>query len=673
MTNAIRRPAIGALLLSAMALPAPATAQQDAPTPQTQARQRAAAASLPGDAAEDVSFATRGYLGTRADPVIRTADGRPVFRLGSLAFATGDAPGTVNPSLWRHAGLLGRHGLFQVTGRIWQVRGFDLANITFVRGTKGWVVVDALGSAETARAAYDLVSEKLGRRPISAVVITHSHSDHFGGVDGLVTPGDASAPVIVPAGFAEAAVSENVVAGPAMNRRAGYQFGVRLPQGPQGSMGSGIGPGLSLGTRALPRGDRVIDRDGTEMTVDGVRMRFQLTPGTEAPAEMNVAFPDWKVIDMAENANVTQHNILTPRGAVVRDTRAWVDGLTRAIEANGNAEVMIASHGWPRFGARAVRDYLTRHRDAYAYLHDQTVRLMNQGLTGDAIAARLALPPALSERWYNRPYYGSISFNARAVYQFYLGWYDGNPAHLAAYAPEEEGRRYVRAMGGPARVLDAANDAFATGDYGWAATLLNHLVLSGEGGPDARALLARSYRQLAWQSENSLWRNMYLTGAAELTDQPPPPAAPVDRAGLAASLSLDDLAIVLATRVDPAKAGEQQLSVRLAAADGTGVTLRLEHGVLVRGRDPQADVTLAGARPALVAAMLGDRTRFADGSVTVTGRREVLARLAGVMDAPDPSFPIVLPRAAAGSSGDTPPPPAAGTALPPATSGGTPR
>lgn len=659
-----------AFLLAALALPAPAAAQQDAPTPETLARQRAAAAALPGDAAEDVAFASRGYLGTRADPLIRDTDGRPVFRLGSLAFAKGDASGTVHPSLWRHAGLLGRHGLFRVTDRIWQVRGFDLANITFVRGDRGWIVIDALGSAETARAAYDLVTEKLGWRPVSAVVITHSHSDHFGGVDGLATPGDASAPIIVPAGFAEAAVSENVVAGPAMSRRAGYQFGVRLPQGPEGSMGSGIGPGLSLGTRALPRGDRVIDRDGTDMTVDGVRMRFQLTPGTEAPAEMNVAFPDWKVIDMAENANVTQHNILTPRGAVVRDTRAWVDGLTRAIEGNPDAEVMIASHGWPRFGRAAVRDYLTRHRDAYAFLHDQTVRLMNQGLTGDAIAARLALPPALADRWYNRPYYGSISFNARAVYQFYLGWYDGNPAHLAAYAPEEEGRRYVRAMGGAARVMDAASGSFATGDYGWAATLLNHLVLSGDGGQDARDLLARSYRQLAWQSENSLWRNIYLTGAAELLGQAPPPAAPADRAGLAASLSLDDLGTVLATRVDPARAGEQQLAVRLVASDGSAITLRLEHGVLVHGRAPAADVTLTGARPALVAAMLGDRARFMDGSVRVTGRRDVLARLAGVMDAPDPAFPIVLPR---GGAAGSPPPPAAGTAPPPAASGGTPR
>lgn len=613
------------------------------------------AAAQMADPRTDEDFAGRGFVATRADPVIRAADGTPVWNLAAYDFARdAKAPATVDPSLWRHARLLARHGLFRVADRIWQVRGFDLANLTFVKGDKGWIVIDVGSTAETAAAALALVDQQLGRRPISAVVITHSHSDHFGGIDGIVAPADQRAgkiPILAPQGFFAHSVSENVIAGPAMQRRATYQFGVGLGTGPTASMGSGIGPGLPGGARALPRPTREIAKDGEEVTIDGVRLRFQLTPGTEAPAEMNVAFPDWKVIDMAENANVTQHNILTPRGAQVRDTRAWVAGLTAAIEANPDAEVMMTSHGWPRFGKAAVRDFLVKHRDAYAYLHDQTVRLMNQGLTGDEIATRIELPPSLAREWYNRPYYGSLSFNARAVYQFYLGWYDGNPVHLQAMAPADAGRRYVAAMGGAAKVMALAQQAVAAKDYGWAAELLDRLVMAGEAGP-ARALLAQCYTSLGYASENSLWRNMYLSAARDLKAGAPAPATPGGAAGLAANLSVDDLFALLAVRLDPAKAGEQRLTLAFDLIDpAERRVVTVEHGVLVAGRGiagEPVDATLSASRADLVGALLGVAPlapKLADGRARISGDKAAFARLVAMLDPPGGAFSPVLPPA----------------------------
>jgi alkyl sulfatase BDS1-like metallo-beta-lactamase superfamily hydrolase len=379
-----------------------------------------------------------------------------VWDLSAFDFLKGEVPATVNPSLWRQGQLLARTGLFKVSERVWQVRGFDLANITFVRGDTGWIVIDTLGSIETAKAALDLANDTLGARPVVAIVYTHPHVDHFGGAGGLVTLDDVKSgkvQVIAPKGFTASAVGENVIAGPAMQRRAVYQFGVFLPKSAAGQVNSGIGPGLATGTTSLIPPNVEIDHTGQTMTVDGVRMVFQFTPGTEAPVEMNVDFPDWRIVDMAENANATQHNILTPRGAVVRDAKTWADHLTEALALFGDSDILITSHGWPRFGRAVIDDYLAKHRDAYAFLHDQTVRMMNEGLNGDEIAARLTLPAALEQQWYDRPYYGSLSFNSRAVYQFYMGWYDANPVHLNPTPPVETGKRYVAAMGGAAKVI----------------------------------------------------------------------------------------------------------------------------------------------------------------------------------------------------------------------------
>jgi len=393
---------------------------------------------------------------------------------------------------------------------------------------------------------------------------------------------------------------------------------------------------------------REISETGTEMVIDGVRVRFQVTPGTEAPAEMNLGFPDWKVADLAENANVSQHNILTPRGAVIRDAKAWAQGLTEAIDFFAGSDVLITSHGWPRFGAGEIADYLGKHRDAYAYLHDQTVRLMNKGLTGPEIAAKLTLPPALASQWYDRPYYGSYSFNTRAVYQFYMGWYDGNPVHLAPLPPEDGARRYVEALGGATRVKALAQDAFAKGDYAWTAELLDKAIFADGRDVEAKTLLARTYRQLAYQSENALWRNMYLTGAGEL-EHGIASEDPTGGAGLISRLPPADLFDVLAVRIDPTKAGDGALTLGFVFPDkAEEYTISVANGVLVHrpGLRDGRQATLTVRYADLLAALFAGQplaAKVASGEARIEGDPATLARLVGWLDKPDPAFAIVTP------------------------------
>lgn len=639
---------LGHALLVCATLALPHIAHAEPASDATRKANAAALAELPMADRRDFDFASRGFVATLKDPLIRDAAGKVVWDTTALAFAKGEAPATVNPSLWRHAQVLGKAGLFKVTDRIWQVRGFDVANITFVRGDSGWIVIDPLTATETAAAAYALISEKIARLPVSAMVYTHSHVDHFGGAGAFGAVLAKDAPIVAPQGFTRAAVGENVIAGPAMGRRAGYQFGLTLPKGPEGSMGSGIGMGVAAGTRSLMPPTREIAETGTELVIDGVRVRFQVTPGTEAPAEMNLGFPDWKVADLAENANVSQHNILTPRGAVIRDAKAWAQGLTEAIDFFAGSDVLITSHGWPRFGAGEITDYLGKHRDAYAYLHDQTVRLMNKGLTGPEIAGKLTLPPALASQWYDRPYYGSYSFNTRAVYQFYMGWYDGNPVHLAPLPPEEGGRRYVEALGGAARVKALAQDAFAKGDYAWTAELLDRVIFADSGDTGAKTMLARTYRQLAYQSENALWRNMYLTGAGEL-DNGVASEDPTGGAGLISRLPPADLFDVLAVRIDPAKAGDGALTLGFVFPDKAQEhTISVANGVLIHrpGLRQGRQATLTVNYSDLLAALFAGQplaAKVASGDAKIEGDPAALARLVGWLDKPDPAFAIVTP------------------------------
>lgn len=639
----------GALALAVVAGPAWAG---DPASAVTIARQKAFAATLPMTDRQDFEFAEHGFLGTRADPVIRRADGQPAWNLTAYDFLKGEAPATVNPSLWRHAQLLAKNGLFQVSDRVWQVRGFDLANITFVRGDTGWIVIDPLTMKETAQAALALVDEKLGKLPVKAVIYTHSHTDHFGGVRGVIDEADVKAgrvAVVAPAGFMQEVAAENVLAGNAMTRRAQYQFGIMLPPGVEGQVTSGIGQAVARGSITLIAPTVSIDHTEQELNLDGVRIRFQYTPSTEAPAEMNLYFPDLRILDMAENANVTLHNILTPRGALVRDSKAWADDLTESIRLFGDvSDTMITSHGWPRFGGAVVRDFLADHRDAYKYLHDQTVRMMNLGMTGDEIAAKIALPPALAKDWFNRGYYGSMSFNSRAVYQRYMGWFDANPAHLEPAPPADAGRRYVEAMGGAAKVRAMASAAAGKGDYAWAATLLNHAVMADADDREARTLLAGVYDQLGYETENSLWRNIYLTGADELRGgvrKLPASLSPIDMiAALDSSMIFD----VLAVRLNPEKAGDARLRMVFAFADrGERFLVEVRNGVLVAQPaqgDETVDATLTVARPVFLDSLFRGKSllpKILSGEVKLEGDRAAMGRLAGWFDAFPTDFPIV--------------------------------
>lgn len=624
----------------------------DLASPITIEMQKAFAATLPMADRQDFDFAEKGFLGTRADPLIKREDGQTAWNLAAYDFLKGPAPATVNPSLWRQAQLLSKHGLFQVSDRVWQVRGFDISNITFVRGDTGWIVIDPLTMRETASAALELVTQKLGKLPVRAVVYTHSHSDHFGGVRGVVGEADVKAgkvAIVAPKGFMEEVAAENILAGNAMSRRAQYQFGIMLPPGAEGQITSGIGQTIARGSITLIPPTEIIDHTGQELTLDGVKVRFQYTPSTEAPAEMNLYFPDLRILDMAENANVSMHNILTPRGALVRDSKAWADDLTESIRLFGDvSDTMITSHGWPRFGAAVVRDFLADHRDAYKYLHDQTVRMMNLGLTGDEIAARIQLPPALSKDWFNRGYYGAMSFNSRAVYQRYMGWYDANPAHLEPAPPVDAGRRYVAAMGGAAKVRAMAKTATGQGDYAWAATLLNHAVMADDKDREAKAMLAAAYRQLGYQTENSLWRNIYLTGADELTGgvrKLPPSMAPLD---MIAALESQMIFDVLAIRLNADKAGEARLRMVFVFPDrNERFLVEVRNGVLVAQPstgEEKVDAILTVARPVLLDSLFRGTPlapKILSGEVKLEGDRAAMGRLAGWFDAFPTDFPIV--------------------------------
>ena len=594
---------------------------------------------------QDFEFASRGFVATREDPQIRAADGRVVWDLSAWDFLDAPAPKSVNPSLWRQAQLLAKDGLFKVADGVWQVRGFDLANVTFIAGQTGWIVIDPLTSTETARAALDLANAKLGARPVVALIYTHSHIDHFGGAKGVVAQADVDAgkvAVIAPKGFLEHAVSENVIAGPAMSRRAVYQFAIGLPAGPEGPVNSGIGLAVSTGTQSLIAPTVEIDHTGQELTLDGVRLQFQFTPGTEAPAEMNIYLPDLRLLDLAENANATMHNILTPRGALVRDAKVWADDLTESIRLyGGRTDVLMTSHAWPRFGRAAIGDYLEKHRDAYKYLHDQTVRMMNDGLLPDEIAGRIRLPEVLDREWYDRGYYGNMSFNSRAVYQRYMGWYDANPVHLAPLEPADAAARYVAMMGGPQKVLAAAQAAYDKGDDRWAAELANRLVYADAKNTAARELLAKVYDRQAAGAESALWRNMYLTGAKELRQGPPAPRPQAASLDLVRSTPTPMLLDLLAVRLDPAKAKDGEVSVDLVFPERKErYRVRVKHDVLTWEADPKgaADGTFVMPRAQFLMLALagGDASK-----VKGEGDAGALARLLGWLSPPRAAFPIV--------------------------------
>jgi alkyl sulfatase BDS1-like metallo-beta-lactamase superfamily hydrolase len=638
-------PHLIALLLASGAA-APPTA-----SPQAQADNAALAATLNWADDQDFDFAARGFLGSLQGGKIRNDRGEVLRDLADEAQFTGPAPATVNPSLWRNATLLAKHGLFQVADGIWQVRGLDLANMTVIRGNTGWIIVDPLTGAEAAKAALQLVTDKLGKRPVVAVIHTHSHVDHFGGVLGVVNPADVAAgkvAVIAPDGFFEHAVSENVIAGPAMLRRASYMFGTTLPRGPAGHVSSGLGPMGTPGTYGLIPPTDSIKATGDRRVIDGVEIVFQLTPNTEAPAEMNFFLPAWNALCLAENANGAMHNLLTPRGALVRDAKGWADYLLEARRRwGGEADVLFTSHFWPRWGKAHINDYLLRHAQAYAFVHNESVRLMNSGLNAVEIGEAIKLPEPLAKAWFNRPNYGSLKFNARAVYQRYLGAFDGDPANLDPLPRADLAPRLVAQMGGAKQVLRAGKAAAAKGDDRWAATLLSTLVRAAPDAPGAKAALAGVYRQLAFRAESAPWRDFYLTGAQEL-EGGIKPSPQTSAAGIAANLSVAMLLDSMSVRLVPERA-IQPMTIAFEIPDmkerhlvtvGNGVMLH-EQGV----GDP-ADATLVIPRRALIG-LVGGAVRAPDlmtaGVLKVQGDPAVLQRFMGLFQPPKPDFPLVVP------------------------------
>ncbi|MYV77580.1 MBL fold metallo-hydrolase [Streptomyces sp. SID1046] len=615
------------------------------------------AASGSGAFADRADFddATRGFVAALEPCVIKAEDGSVVWDGDAYAFLNGDRPDTVHPSLWRQSRLVALQGLFLVVDGVYQVRGLDLSNMTLVEGDRGVVVIDPLISEETAATALALYRAHRGDRPVTGVLYTHSHADHFGGVKGVTTQAEVDAgrvPVLAPEGFLEHAVSENVYAGTAMARRAGYMYGAGLPKGPRGQVGAGLGQTTSTGRVTLIPPTLDITRTGQEETVDGVRMVFQLTPGTEAPAEFNVLLPDHRALCMAENATHTLHNLLTLRGALVRDPHAWATYLTESIALFGDAcDVVFASHHWPTWGRERAMSYLAQQRDLYAYLHDQTVRLLNQGYTGSEIAESLRMPPALEAAWHTHGYYGSVSHNVKAVYQRYMGWFEGNPALLWQHPPVEAARRYVEFMGGAAEVLRRARTSFEQGDFRWVAQVVDHVVFADPSNAEARELQADALEQLGYGAENGTWRNFYLTGAQELRGESVGTPATAASPDVIAALSLDQLVDSLAIRIDGPRAWHADVAVRFVLPGSEPLTLRLANGVLtgVRGDNPAAGrphAVLVLGEPLLRGLLLGalppdDLLRHE--GVALDGDPAVVAELFAYLDSPDPDFPIVTP------------------------------
>jgi alkyl sulfatase BDS1-like metallo-beta-lactamase superfamily hydrolase len=612
------------------------------PSPATSAQP----ADLPFDDTQDFEDAHRGFVG-RLDPcIVRAADGRVVWDNESYRFLDGPAPATASPSLWRQSQLNAIDGLFEVVPGIYQVRGMDLSNISFIEGETGVLVIDPLISMETAAAALALYRTHRGERPVVAVIYTHSHVDHFGGVKGVTTQADVDAgrcSIIAPEHLVEHAVAENVYAGTAMSRRAGYMYGAALDRGPAGQIGAGLGQTTSTGTVTLIVPTDSIKETGETRTVDGIRMEFQLTPGTEAPAEMNVLFPDRRALCMAENATHTLHNLLTLRGALVRDPRIWSRYLTEALDRfDGRFDVVFASHHWPTWGRdRAVR-FLEQQRDLYAYLHDQTLRMLNRGMTGAEIAEAMVMPPALEQAWHARGYYGSVSHNVKAIYQRYMGWYDGNPARLWQHVPEEAGKRYVAAMGGAEAVMATARRALDEGDPRWAAEVLDHLLFADPSNDAAKALQADTFERLGFGAENGTWRSSYLAGATELRKGDFGTPAVTASPDMLAALTPEQVFDAIAIRIDGPKAWDEAVSIGVELTD-TGTTYRLElrNGVLVHHAAPIDDValTIRTTGGGLVGGLLGGDAS----AIALDGDAGALQRLLGVLEAPDPDFSIVTP------------------------------
>ena len=630
----------------------------------TEERQAAMLAKISGASQEDFELATRGKIADGFPRQVLGRFGHAVWDLDSYTFLDDpefveSPPTTVNPSLWRQGRLNNIAGLFEVAPSIYQVRGKDISNVTFIAGVKGWIVIDPLTAEETARAALELVNEHLGSRPVQAVIYSHSHTDHFGGIHGLLSEevlASGEVELIAPAGFLEAAISENVLAGTAMLRRAMYMYGAFLPHDPQGHVDTGLGKGLpAMPSVGLVAPTLEIEETGTEIVVDGVRMVFQITPGTEAPAEMNIFFPDLRALCMAENCTSNQHNVYTLRGAQVRDALVWSKYIDESIVLYGNdTDTLFARHHWPRWGTLQIEKFLSSQRDAYRYVHDQTLRLANLGFTMNEIAEQLELPDGLGDEFFNHGYYGTVSHNSKAVYQRYLGWFDANPAHLWPHPPIEAAVRYVEFMGGASAVLENAKKYFDAGDYRWVAEVVNHVVFADPDNEAARLLQADALEQLGYQSESGPWRDFYLTGAMELRNNGTPLKGVRGNAlgpGMVKSMTVDLLVDLLGVRLNGSRTEGLELEVNLVITDRDNAcwTFGVRHGV-IHSREgvhnPSAHVEIETTIEVFSAFASGSKTfeeLLGTNEFRANGDLDSLRQFLEGLDHFDFGFEIVLP------------------------------
>lgn len=608
------------------------------------------AKTLPLADSQDFEDAKRGFI-ARPTGKILAADGSVITDFDAFNFVDGDAPPTVNPSLWRHAKLNAQIGLFKVVDGVWQLRGFDIGNMTLVEGKTGWIVIDALTCRETAAAALAFARQHLGNKPVTALMFTHSHADHFGGALGVLTPEQVKAgvPVIASNGFMEEATSENVLVGTAMGRRSAYQFGKNLERSAKGLVDTGLGKGVGYGTFGVLAPTDLITQPTEERVLDGVRFVFHNVPGAEAPAEMTFSIPALKVYGGAENLAQTMHNLLPVRGAKVRDALRWAGYMQDALDQLGDAEVYVGQHNWPLWGHERITQFITQHRDVYKYTHDQTVRLINAGLTPAEIADQIRLPKSLQTHFGARGYYGDLRHNVKAVYQFYLGAYDGNPAHLDPLPPVEMAKRYVALAGGADKAVAAAQTAFDNGDYRWAAELLNHVVFADGDNKPARELLARAYDQLGFVAEASTWRNSYLTAAAELRGGPPKQG--INRAAFIDMLSqtpIERFLEAMAASLNGPAAEGKDLKINLVLTDTKeSYVLWIENAVLHHRRaeaaaDANATLTLTKTFfVRMMAGTAGAKDMLTSDEIKVTGSKIDLARFLSLIDKAPGTFPIV--------------------------------
>ncbi len=611
------------------------------------------AKSLKLDDPQDFEDARRGFIARPSGKII-SAKGEVVTDFDAFNFVEGKAPQTVNPSLWRHAMLNAQIGLFKVTDGIYQLRGFDIANMTLIEGSSGWIVVDPLTCRETSAAALAFARKHLGDKPVSAIIFTHSHGDHFGGILGVISPQEVAKrkiPVIAPDGFMEEATSENGLVGVGMVRRSSYQFGKDLERSAKGMVDTGLGKAVAYGSAGILPPNRIIKQPKENMDIDGVRFVFYNVPYTEAPAEMTFLLPDKKAYCGAEILCQTMHNLLPVRGAKARDSLRWANDLDQALEQTADAEVFFAQHNWPIWGRARIAEFITKHRDVYKYTHDQTVRLINAGYTPREIADMIKLPKSLETYLNSRGYYGDLRHNVKAVYQFYMGFYDGNPANLNPLPPEESARRYLELFGGADKAIAAAQTAFDKGDYRWTAELLNHVVFAEPGNKNAINLLARTYDQMGYMAEAATWRNSYLTAAAELRNGPPKkgidPSYAIDMIRQTpVELFLDAMAACL----NGPDAEDMNLKINLVFSDTKeSFVLWIENAVLHHKKAPpaaNANATLTLTKEIFIKMIIGTagvKDTLMSDDLKITGSRIDLIRFFRLIEKAPGTFAIVTP------------------------------